>query len=102
MATSAPSPASARATARPIPVLPPVMSATLSFNRSIRFTWGPRHGPQAPQRSERPGKPVALLDFALSDDRRAGAAGRRLRDPVERGDHRALAAVLHELDRRLD
>jgi len=27
--------------------------------------WGPRHGPQTPQRSERPGEPVALLDPLL-------------------------------------
>src|SRR5213592_4232973 len=26
------------------------------------LAWGPRHGPHTPQRSERPGKPVALLD----------------------------------------
>ena len=26
-----------------------------------RFRWGPRHGPQAPQRSSRPGQAVALL-----------------------------------------
>src|SRR5207248_4745914 len=25
------------------------------------FRWGPRHGPQAPQRSQRPGGAVALL-----------------------------------------
>jgi hypothetical protein len=25
-------------------------------------SWGPRHGPQTPYRSEHPGKPATLLD----------------------------------------
>ena len=29
------------------------------------MTWGPRHGPQTPRRSERPGKAVALLGKRL-------------------------------------
>src|SRR2546425_8928084 len=41
---------------------------------------GPRHGPQTPQRSERPGEPVALLDFAPTRgegavEERHGSAG---------------------------
>jgi len=31
--------------------------------RVTSSTWAPRHGPHAPRRSERPGEPVALLDF---------------------------------------
>ena len=31
------------------------------FHGGRRFSWGPRHGPQAPRRSERPGGAVTLL-----------------------------------------
>ncbi len=29
---------------------------------AVLFDWGPRNGSQTPNRSERPGKPVTLLD----------------------------------------
>src|SRR5215470_9691297 len=46
------------------------------------ISWGPRHGPQTPRRSERPGEAVALLDHGLRSIQQ-GRARRQLLEDVQ-------------------
>ncbi len=44
---------------------PVVLLSNLGLGLDYVLRWGPRHGPHAPQRSDRPGKPGTLLDSAI-------------------------------------
>src|SRR5437764_4338547 len=87
--TRAPSRASTSAVARPLPNVPPGVCpppttiAVLPSTRPRPLTWGPRPGPPAPRRSERPGKAGAPL-FPLAGTSAAAAGGRAIRPPAPR------------------